>query len=319
MQIARFIFSAIIAGAVVYLVFQSEKESSELLSNSANGFTMEMSSIPTAPQDSLLDIPITIVGPKTDQIKYFFRYAKPDLKGADQMHRFGIGPLTLIDSVSGLYQAKILTGPKGTFSKYYFEIRDPIGRYLNGIKISDREPLLTLAVGPVDTWIVYARLLLMFLGVLLITAGSVYSLKHFGKHENSDSGKSYFIGGALSLLIANIILTSIIRMQLTGDSWQGAPFGANLADNLVQILLAYLIFIFLISIPVKTKSGQFKTISPKCPLGYFGVGAFFLTLAAFLLPLFIKSQIPAISTLFYAVLAILLLTYLLMYRHTKNA
>jgi hypothetical protein len=318
MKSARIVFGAIIAASVVYLTYTGEKTAPELLTSSANGFNIELATVPIAPEDTLILIPITITGPKTDNIKYLFRYAKPDLQNLSQFHRYGTNPITPVDSASGKYQASFRTSVKGSISYYYFEIRDPIGRYLNGIKKSDDQPLTSLAVGRVDSWIYYGRYLLIFLSITVLIYASLDSLKLLQKVKSNEFNNAHYLLSAVFLAIL-IVLTAIFRIQLTGQTWQGAPFGSSLGDNLVQIILVYVIFVYLVSRNISAKLGLKLPLSPRVALGYMGIGAFFLTLTAFLIPLVNVREFPAITVIFYAFLAFLAVVYLLMYRHTKNA
>jgi hypothetical protein len=138
------------------------------------------------------------------------------------------------------------------------------------------------------------------------------------KVKSNEFNNAHYLLSAVFLAIL-IVLTAIFRIQLTGQTWQGAPFGSSLGDNLVQIILVYVIFVYLVSRNISAKLGLKLPLSPRVALGYMGIGAFFLTLTAFLIPLVNVREFPAITVIFYAFLAFLAVVYLLMYRHTKNA
>ncbi|MGH8014653.1 MAG: hypothetical protein ACREBV_00495, partial [Candidatus Zixiibacteriota bacterium] len=266
MRAAQFILSAIIAAAIVYLIYQDDFAGPEFLSSSSNGFTVEFSTIPTAIKDSLVKISVKIVGPKTEQIKYHFRYAKPDMRGSTQLHRYGTNPLTIVDSTAGLYEAIIRTGVKGTVSQYYFEVLDPIGRHLAGLKLTGENPFTTLAIGQVGHWIFYGHYLGMFIAILAIAVGATEALKLLSGQEHSNSALTPFLVGGIMVLVSEHIFGTLVRMQMTGEVWQGAPLGTDLSDNLKQILVLYLIFLYLVSRQVGTESGQLTTISPRAVL-----------------------------------------------------
>ena len=319
MRVAEFIFSVIIAAAVVFLVFQNNEKEPQLLSAGSNGFTIEFKTVPQALHDSLVTIPLKITGPKTEKIKYLVRYARPELRDAQQLHRYGATPLTAIDSANGEYQTSIRTSAKGSISYFYFEVRDPVGRPLCELKNSDGQALKTLAIGKLDSWVYYGHYLVMLVAVMSITFGAISSLKLFTEKNQSDSPLTPFLIGAILAIVSGLLLNTLMRMQLTGITWLGAPFGTSLADNLVQILIVYLLFTYLVSRTARTKSGHSKRIGSATLPGSLGIGAFFLMILAYLLPILITSPIEFIGIMFYAVLALLALAYLLMFRSAQNA
>ncbi len=319
MRITEIALSAIIAFAVVYVIYQNDMGSSVPLKSSSNNYTVEINSVPTALANTVLTIPVAITGEINERIKFYFRFARPEVRGPQLLHRFGASPLTVVDSASGLYQANMLIGPKGTLSRYYFEIRDPVGRNLAGLKNSDGQALTTLAIGKVDNWVKYGYYLCLFFSAIFVTMGGFGSIRILaGKSGVETIGKT-FLAAALFTIAAVFIFGNLNRIQLIGSTWQGAPFGINLADNLKQILVLYLVFLALAVNTVMTKSGQMRTVFPKKSIGYFGVVSFFLMITAFLLPLLVKPEYVHIPAIFYSFLTFLIFGYFLVFRRTKHA
>ncbi len=319
MRIAESILSAIIGFAVVYLVYQSDNSSPVKLTSGSNNFAIELNTIPIAFEDTLVTIPITITGEKNEGIKYVIRYAQPDLKKLEQLHRYSTIPLKATDSAAGLYQAAIRTGAKGTVSHYYFEVRDPVGRYLAGIKLPKEKPLTTLAVGHVDLWIKFGYYLTMFFAIATITFGALSSLRLVsGKDAPEPTTRPFRIAIVLTMVSA-CLLGTLFDIQLTGTGWRGAPFGTDLGDNLKQILLFFLVFTILGIKQIETKSGVTKTVFPKPSIGYLGIASFFIMILAYLLPLLPDSNFTHISLIFYTYFTLLTIMYLLIFRSSKNA
>jgi len=319
MRTAEAILSIIIAIAVVYVVNRGSSGISVKQSSTSNNYTVEVTPIPTALADSTIIIPITITGPKDSTLKYVIRYAKPNLQNAEQLHRYGTTPLTLVDSTAGLYHAKIQMGLKGKKSYYYFEIRDPIGRYLAGVKMPDAKPFVTVAVGRADNWTKLGYYLAMFLAILAISNGAIGSISLIAGRTKLAAVRLSFMLGTAFLAVSAILLGSYHRLQLTGDTWQAVPFGENFSDNLMQILLIYLVFIILVSKLVKAKSGEKRSILPAAGVGYIGIVSFFLMMTAYLLPLLIQPTIPHTAKICYAIISLLLVAYLLLLRKAKYA
>lgn len=319
MRIPDICLSAIIAFAVVYVVYQNDRGQSVPLSSTSNNYTVSINSVPKAMADTLLTIPVTITGERNEKIKFLFRYALPKMRDIEHLYRYGATPLTIVDSSAGLYQATIRTGAKGTLSYYFIEIRDPIGRNIAGLKNQDGKPLTTLAIGQVDSWIKYGYYVCLFIVPLLVTMGAFGSIRVIAGKESAETAGKIFIVAALFTIIAVYVLGNMYRLQLTANSWQGVPWGLNIADNLKQVLVLYLIYIAMTVKIVKTKSGQMRTVFPKNIIGYLGIISFFVMITALLLPMFVGPDYAHISAVLYSFLAFLTLGYFIVSRRTKNA
>jgi len=319
MRIAESILSVIIAFAVVYVVYQSDKQSPVKLTSASNNYSVEVMTVPTALEDTLLIIPVTITGEKSERIKYVFRYAKPNLRNLEQLHRYGTTPLTAVDSAAGLYKANIRTGTKGTLSHYFFEVRDPVGRYLAGIKLSGEKPLTTLAIGRVDQWINWGYYITMFIAILSISLGALSSLRLVTGKDAQEPVNWPFLIAIVFTIVSAYLLGTLFGIQITGAAWQGAPFGTDLGDNLKQILLVFLVFVLLATKQIKSKSGAIRRVFPKPLIGYLGIASFFMMILAYLLPLVAKSDYPHVSVIFYGFFTLLVIVYLLIFRSIKNA
>ncbi len=319
MRIAEIALSAIIAFAVVYVIYQNDRGNSVLLSSTSNNYTVAINSVPKAMADSLLAIPVTITGERNEKIKFLFRYALPKMRDIEHLYRYGATPLTVVDSVSGLYQANVRIGAKGTLSYYYIEIRDPVGRNFAGLKNTDGQPLTTLAIGQVDSWVKYGYYICLFIAALLVTMGAFGSIRIIAGKAEAESAGKIFLLAALFTIVSVFVLGNLYRLQLIAGGWQGTPWGINVSDNLKQILVIYLIFISLAFRIVKTKSSKMQTIFPKAALEYMGIVSFFVMITALILPLFVGKDYENIPVIFYAFLALLVISYFLVLRRTKHA
>lgn len=319
MRLAEFALSAIIAFAVVYIIHRNLLPVPVKLTASSNNYSLEVHTVPRALEDSMLIVPVKIEGEKKEGIKYFLRYARPNLRNLEQLHRFGSTPLSPVDTAAGLYKAFVQIGPKGTLSHYFFEVRDPVGRYLAGIKLPDEKPLITTAVGRVDRWIKYGYFSTMFLAIMAITIGAFGSIRLLASSTDAQSVKLPFLSALIFLIVSVYMLGNLYHGQLMGITWLGAPFGTDLGDNLKQYLVVFVMFIVLSLKLVTARSGGRKTIFPAPVIGYLGIISFFMMILAYLAPLFVKDPFPQVTNVFYAFLALLLAAYLLGFRRSKNA
>lgn len=319
MRIAEFVLSAIIAFAVVYIIQRNQLPTSVKLTSSSNNYSLEVQTVPTAPEDSILTVPIKIEGEKKAGVKYLLGYAKFGLRNLEHLHRYGTTPLLPVDSALGQYKAIVQIGAKGTLSHYFFEVRDPVGRFLAGIKLSDKKPLITMAVGKVDARVKYGYFSTMFLAIMAITIGAFGSIRLLTSNPEAQSIKLPFLLALIILIVSVYMFGNLYQGQLTGTAWQTAPFGTDLGDNLKQFLMAYLIFLVLSLRLVEAKSGGRRTVFPAPVIAYLGIISFFMMILACLAPLVVKVDYPQVTNIFYAFLALLLAAYLLGFRRSKNA
>ncbi len=319
MRFAEIALSSIIAFVVVYIVFQNNEKSAVPLSSSSNNYTVTIDFVPIAAADTILTIPVTIIGDKNEDIMYFFRYAPPKMRDPNHLHRYSATPLMVVDSAAGLYKTSIRTDAKGTLSYYYFEIRDPIGRYVAGLKSADGQALTTLAVGQVDGWVKYGSYTCLLIAAMLVSMGASGSIRLIAGKAHAETIGKTFLAAAVFTSLAALILGNLYRLQLVGGGWQGAPWGINIADNLKQILVLFLVFLSLAAKIVRTKSGKMRTVFSGNLIGYLGIASFFVMITALLLPLLVRTEYEHIPAIFYSILALLAMFYFLVFRQTKHA
>jgi hypothetical protein len=311
MRAAEFVFSAIVAFAIVYVIFQSEKIEPETLHSTDNGFTFEFTTVPITTKDTAITIPVKLTGPIDSTMRVWFRTLKLAQDTSLPLYRYGKTPLTSVNKDSGLYEALLQTGTRSRALRYYFELRDPVGRYLAGIKQGEDEPLITRVIGHVDEWIKYCYFITMFLAILFITKASAGSVALIGGKGSINEVKTEFMLGLIFSIFSAVLFKSWYGLQLNGEIWQAVPFGRDIKDSLQQILIFYLILMFVLT-------SKLESVISKSLTDILGVIAFFITASAYLLPFVLSSNSVPITLISYFAIGIILATMLLTARRIRS-
>jgi hypothetical protein len=95
-----------------------------------------------------------------------------------------------------------------------------------------------------------------------------------------------------------------------GTIWEGVPFGTDATDNKTQLLFVYFLFMVLISLGSLTRGRIGRDLfSPKA-LGWFGLSAFVLKLAIYLIPHSIQFSVGLTRGVCYSFIGLVVMLYL---------
>ena len=167
-QIIRILISLMIASSFVFTYYDNKLEAPEKITNSINDFELETTTIPVAQEDSLLTIEVLINGPVDSTLNFQFRNLKSLQNENTLLRRYARTPLTRPDSSGQAFSTRLRSPQKGTATYYYFEILDPVGRYIAGLKMPDGKPFKILGIGKVPGWIKYSQLALLFMAMFSV-------------------------------------------------------------------------------------------------------------------------------------------------------
>jgi hypothetical protein len=92
--------------------------------------------------------------------------------------------------------------------------------------------------------------------------------------------------------------------------WEGVPFGTDATDNKTQLLFLYLAMVWLVSLGSLTK-GKWRDLYPPKVLGWFGVVAFVLLFAIYLIPHSIQFSAALTYSVCYSFIGVVALIYLI--------
>jgi len=92
--------------------------------------------------------------------------------------------------------------------------------------------------------------------------------------------------------------------------WEGVPFGTDATDNKTQLIFVYLIFMNLITLGSLTKGKLGGDKFSPTVLGLYGIGAFFVMLAIYLIPHSIQFSPGLTKLVCYSFIGLMALLYI---------
>ena len=318
-QIIRILISLMIASSFVYTFFDNKLEAPEKITNSINDFELETTTIPTAEEDSLLTIEVLINGPADSTLNYQFRSSRSLQNENTLLRRYARIPLTKPDSSGQTFSTRLQSPKKGAATYYYFEILDPIGRYKAGLKMTDDKPFKISSVGKVPGWITYSQLALLFMAMFSIALATMLASECKDNYARTAESVKWFMASLVCLIPGVYLFETISRMHLLGESWQAVPFGTDPSDNLFQILIVFIFLLILGGKELMAKSEQRAGIISRSSYRKFATAALVISFSAFVL--FARLEISASVTevVSYSILALLFLSYTVLYFKAKNS
>jgi len=308
-KVLRVIAAVVLAALLLYIARTNSEGRPEFVSHTENGFTFEMTTVPKASEYSQVRIPIKITGNIEPNLRLLFRPSKYGQDETTELRRYQNVPLLVEDSAAGLYYTEVSTGAKGQRLYYYFEIRDNTGGYRAGLKQADGTPFVLKYKGHVPTFILASHVALMTLTVFFLFMGFLHAMPLIRGSHNARPMALYFFLAALCTFFGGYPVGFAMNHYDFGTVWEGVPFGTDATDNKTQLLFAYLLFMILAGIGSLFKGRLGRDIYPPKALGWFGVGAFGLMLAIYLIPHSIQFTPGLTYTVCYSFIGLMALLY----------
>ena len=317
-QTVRILTSLIVASVFVFSYHDSIVEVPSKISSSENDFKLETTTIPTALEDSLLIIEVSIEGPVDSTLNFQFRNSKAQQDENTLLRLYARTPLSRSDSSRGLYSTRLQSPTKGAAIYYYFEILDPVGRYKASLKMPDGKPIKILGIGNVPVWLKYSTLTFLFIAIFSIAFAAMLAFECKDNYARTGESVKWLITSIVCLIPGIYFFDSSYRAHLLGETWQGVPFGANLSDNLVQILIVFVFLVIWGSKELMANSEQKTGVIGKSSYRKFVMAALVLSLFSFVLPSSIDVSASHTVVLTYSILVMLLLSYAVLFFKAKS-
>jgi len=305
----RIIAAVILATLLLYIARINSEGRPKFVSHTENDFTFEMTTVPKAIEASDVKIPIKITGNIEPNLRLFFRPSKYDHDETTELRHYRKMPLFVEDSAAGLYYASISTGAKGKKLYYYFEIRDNTGGYRAGFMQANGKPFVLKCIGHVPTLVLVGHVAMMTLTVFFLVLGFFHTVPLVKGSYNVRPMAVCFFLAALFAFLGGYPLGFAMNHYAFGTIWEGVPFGTDATDNKTQLLFAYLLFMTLASVGSLSNNKLGRNIYSPRTLGYFGVGAFGLMLAIYLIPHSIQFTPELTYTVCYSFIGLMVLLY----------
>ena len=310
MKISRIIIAVVITLIAGYLAGRNSRQEPQTVTGSDGGYTFEMTHLPTAAEKDLARIEIKISGEADSTLKYVFRQRRLGQGEDTPLSRYITMPLDIADSAQGHYYAKVSMSDRGSTSQYYIEIRDNSGGRRAALMRNGDEAFTVRAVGPTSTWVLALHVGLLLLAFFFVTLAAVRALDICRGAGGVGEVVRPYMMAAVSMLLGGFVVGLLVNHYTHGTLWSGVPFGAGTADNMVQVLFLYYLFMVLISFGFLKQGDAAGELFSEEVTARFAIFGFVLTFAFFLLPhtrVFDPAQVRYFS---YGYVAVLVALYL---------
>ena len=281
MRIASYITALLLTIGVFYWMSETSPYKPAIVTHTENNISFETQTIPTFPEKTLLEIPVTITGVSDTGLIYSIRTPKTNQDEFTKLYKYKTTPMKLVDTANGIYQAEISAGFKGKRLLYYFDIRDKTGGTRGKFTQLNERLFELVFIGETSKFISYAHRILCIASFFIVLM--MFSMAVFNVNMKSSSISFLYLVAAIFMFIGGIYAGSTLNKDMFDVGWNAIPFGFDVTDNKTQILvLLYLYMYFTIrsSSVLKTDNNDHKQNSSSIPLLIVGS----LTLVLYLVP-----------------------------------
>ena len=311
MKIIRIIVAVVLTAALLYIARNTSRGRPEFVTHTENGYTFEMMTVPKGLEHGMETIRLKITGDMEPGVKPVFRQSKFGQDATTPIHKYNSVPLLVEDSATGEYYTEFSTLARGDRFYYYFEIRDATGGLRASFTSDDGEPFVFKFIGEVPTYIIGPHIFFMFATVFCVVMVFLHSFKLLSG-DTDVHPLAFFIFLAMLVSFFGCYPFGFGMNYYAFDVvWEGVPFGTDATDNKTQLLFAYLLFLTLATVGSLRKGEPGRHLYTPKALGWFGVGAFGLMLAIYLIPHSIQFSVGLTKTVCYSFIGLVALLYLI--------
>ena len=285
MQAVRVILSIIITLALFYVASTSSRGRPEAVAQTDNGYTFAMETVPkiTASEFDTMRLRVTPKPPEGFHVVY---KTTGDKRGKETpLENFRVGPSTLYDLSSDEYFTSLKAGDRGGREYYVFEVIDSTGATVARFTQEDGSAFLLKYIGVVPLWVLGPHIVFLFITVFCMAYATFFAISAISGNYEGLKPMSRWIGlGTLATFIGGYPFGFLMNWYAFNGIWEGVPFGTDATDNKTQLLFVYFLFVTLASIGSLTNGKFGRNAFRTRGLGWFGLGAFLLLVAIYLIP-----------------------------------
>lgn len=309
MKILRVVIAVLLTAALLFVARTTSRGRPEFITHTENGYTFEMTTVPKAIEHAMATIQLKITGQMGPGVKPMFRQSKFGQDKTTPLHKYGSLPLLVEDSAAGLYYTNFSTLARGERFHYYFEIRDGTGGLRATFTPEEGKPFVFKFIGEVPSYVIGPHIFLMFAAVFCVVMAFLHSFKLLSGGTDAHPLTRYIFLSVVVSFLGCYPWGIAMNYYAFNVIWEGVPFGTDATDNKTQLLFLYLVMVWLVSLGSLTK-GKRRDLYPPKTLGWFGVIAFVLLLAIYLIPHSIQFSAAFTYSVCYGFIGVVALTYL---------
>ncbi len=280
----RFILAAVLTLAMLYMARTNSRGQPDHLSYSENGVAFDITTVPKAPEDGSAHITVGITGAVTPNSRVVVRYTKSGQNAQTSLQEYATVTLEMEDETSGVYGTDLAVGRRGDKVYYYFEVLYPDNTVQAVFMPDAHGPFVLKSIGHVSTVVIVLHVALMFLTVFFVALALVHAFGLIRTGGDARLMSRNFLLAALFAFLGGYPFGFAMNWYAFGGIWEGVPFGTDATDNKTQLIFVYLVFMVLASLGSLTRGRWGRDLFSPGALGWFGVGAFVLMIAIYLIP-----------------------------------
>ena len=133
---------------------------------------------------------------------------------------------------------------KGTTWNYYFQISPPTGEPVTLPRNAPEKTYQILFKGEAARWLKILHSFFSHLTLILMALSGFYAYRILSKSFPINFAIWFSFAGFISFLLGAICCGIWLKLQVYGVFWQGFPFGTDVTDLFVSLLLIYWVMCF---------------------------------------------------------------------------
>lgn len=321
MRSLRIIAAVIGALALTVLMLKVAKKNargeSEVITQSNNGITFEMATVPRVLDNSKARLDLKITGPLTESMQPVVRYGGLQTTSTSLMP--DVVPLVLADSSKGTWFTEFSTGARGGIRQYRFEVLDEREKVVASFSMPDGAPFETKFRGGVPTLVLIGHLGFMFGTVFFVALATVFGIGVLFGSVRLRVPLLFILLAGLFTLLGGYPFGFAMNWYAFGTIWEGVPFGTDATDNKTQILLVYFLLVIFSGLGTNTKQKYGRDVFGKSGLAVMTVLSFFVMMGIYLTPHSIQFSPTTVYAVCYSLIALCALIYLVGYLRSRRA
>ncbi len=313
--IAAVIGALVLSVVLLEVAKKNARGESELITQTNNGFTFEMATVPRALDNSKARLDLKITGPLKESMQPVIRYV--GLSARDPLMPNEV-PLVLADSSKGSWFTEFATGARGDIVRYQFEILDAKNNKVASFTMPGGAPFETKNRGEVPLLVLVGHLGFMFGTVFFVALAAVFGVGAlFGTVTIRIPLFFMFLAGLFTLL-GGYPFGFAMNWYAFGTIWEGVPFGTDLTDNKTQILLLYFLLVIFSGLGTITKGRFGRDVLAPRTLAALSMLSFFIMLGIYLIPHSAQFGPTVTNAICYSITALFVLIYVVGYLRTRR-
>jgi hypothetical protein len=228
------------------------------------------------------------------------------------LESFRPGPSTLYDLTSGEYFTSVKAGERGKREYYVFEIIDSTGVMAARFTRADGSPFLLKYIGEVPLWVLGPHIAFLFVTVFSMAYAVFFAISAISGNDEGVKPMARWIGvGTLTTFLGGYPFGFLMNWYAFNVIWEGVPFGTDATDNKTQLLFVYSLFVTLASLGSLSKGKPGRNAFSTRALGWWGLSAFGVLLAIYLVPHSIQFSRELTQAVCYGFIGLVLVFYLI--------